>query len=189
MVSPLLSGTTILGALYLDEPEKVGVFQAEDVRTLESFCDQAAIAITNARRLEELQTRMESQRLRLRRVEAEVRRRDEDEVRTFGNLQTKSPKLKRVFDLLKRVAETNFPVIVQGESGTGKELLSKAIHYTSLRRDEPFVAMNCAAVPETLIDSELFGYNAGAFTGANRSHKGCSNRLTAVRCSSTRSRK
>jgi transcriptional regulator with GAF, ATPase, and Fis domain len=172
MVSPLISNGQILGALYLDEPEKVGVFKAEDVRTLESFCDQAAIAVQNAKRVEEMETRMESQRLRLRRVEAEVRRRDKEEVASFGNLQTQSPKLKRVFDLLKRVAETSFPVIVQGESGTGKELLAKAIHYTSLRRDEPFVAMNCAAVPETLIDSELFGYNAGAFTGAVRSHKG-----------------
>ncbi|RMG15946.1 MAG: GAF domain-containing protein [Planctomycetota bacterium] len=172
MVSPLLSGSRILGALYLDEPEKVGVFQADDVRTLESFCDQAAIAIQNARRIEELHTRMESQRMRLRRVEAEVRRRDQEEVRTFGNLKTSSPKLKRVFDLLARVAETNFPVIIQGESGTGKELLAKAIHYTSLRRDAPFVPMNCAAVPETLLDSELFGYNAGAFTGATRAHRG-----------------
>ena len=115
---------------------------------------------------------MESQRLRLTRIEAEVRRRDEDDVRQFGNLATQSPKLKKVFDLLGRVAETAFPVIIQGESGTGKELLAKAIHYNSLRRDNPFVAMNCAAVPETLLDSELFGYEAGAFTGAVRSHKG-----------------
>ena len=172
MVSPLISNGRILGALYLDEPEKVGVFQAEDVEMLESFCDQAAIAVLNCKRVEELQTRMESQRMRLQRVEAEVRRRDEVEVQSFGNMQTHSPKLKRVFELLQRVVGTTFPVIIQGESGTGKELLAKAIHYTSLRKDEAFVAMNCAAVPETLLDSELFGYNAGAFTGAVRSHKG-----------------
>ncbi len=172
MVSPLLSGGRILGAIYLDEPDRVGVFQEEDVSTLEAFCDQAAIAIQNARRLEELQTRMESQRMRLRRVEAEVRRRDEEEVRRFGNMVTQSPKLKRVFELLARVAETAFPVIIQGESGTGKELLAKAIHFASDRKENAFVAMNCAAVPETLIDSELFGYVGGAFTGAVRSHKG-----------------
>ncbi|MCA8923285.1 MAG: sigma 54-interacting transcriptional regulator [Planctomycetes bacterium] len=172
MVSPLMQAGRVMGAIYLDEPEKVGVFQDDDVATVEAFCDQAAIALLNARAMNELKTRMESQRLRLRRVEAEVRRRDEDEVRRFGNLVTHSPKLKRVFDLLARVAETPFPVIVQGESGTGKELLAKAIHYSSLRKDQPFIAMNCAAVPETLLDSELFGYQAGAFTGAVRGHKG-----------------
>jgi transcriptional regulator with GAF, ATPase, and Fis domain len=172
MVSPLVNRGRILGALYLDEPDRVGVFDEEDVSTLEAFCDTAAIALLNARQVEELKTRMESQRLRLRRVQIEMRRRDEEDVRRFGNLVTHSPKLKRVFDLLARVAETSFPVIVQGESGTGKELLAKAIHYSSLRREEPFVPMNCAAVPETLLDSELFGYQAGAFTGAVRGHKG-----------------
>jgi transcriptional regulator with GAF, ATPase, and Fis domain len=172
MVSPLLSGGQCLGALYLDEPDKVGVFQEDDIRTLESFCDQSAIAIRNAQHREDMQQRMESQRLRLRRVEAQLRRHDEEEVRRFGNLVTQSPKFKRVFDLLQRVAETSFPVIIQGESGTGKELLAKAIHYASSRKDGPFIAMNCAAVPETLIDSELFGYAAGAFTGAVRGHKG-----------------
>jgi transcriptional regulator with GAF, ATPase, and Fis domain len=172
MVSPLIHHGRIIGALYLDEPDRIGVFHDDDIRTVEAFCDQAAIALLNARRMNELETRMESQRLRLRRAEGELRRRDQDEVNRFGNLVTSSPKLKRVFDLLGRVAETAFPVIIQGESGTGKELLAKAIHYTSLRRDEPFVAMNCAAVPETLLDSELFGYQAGAFTGAVRGHKG-----------------
>ncbi len=171
-VSPLMSRGRVLGAIYLDEPDRVGVFQDDDLRTLEAFCDQAAIALQNARYVAELETRMESQRLRLRRVEAEVRRRDEDDVRRFGNLVTNSPKLKRVFELLARVAETAFPVIIQGESGTGKELLAKAIHYSSDRREQPFVPMNCAAVPETLLDSELFGYQAGAFTGAVRGHRG-----------------
>ncbi|MCW8141229.1 MAG: sigma 54-interacting transcriptional regulator [Planctomycetota bacterium] len=171
-VSPLMSRGRVLGAIYLDEPDRVGVFQDDDIRSLEAFSDQAAIALQNARYVAELETRMESQRLRLRRVEAEVRRRDEDDVRRFGNLVTKSPKLKRVFELLARVAETAFPVIIQGESGTGKELLAKAIHYSSDRREQPFVPMNCAAVPETLLDSELFGYQAGAFTGAVRGHRG-----------------
>jgi transcriptional regulator with GAF, ATPase, and Fis domain len=171
-VSPLMSRGRVLGAIYLDEPDRIGVFQDDDIRSLEAFCDQAAIALQNARYVAELETRMESQRLRLRRVEAEVRKRDEDDVRRFGNLVTKSPKLKRVFELLARVAETAFPVIIQGESGTGKELLAKAIHYSSDRREQPFVPMNCAAVPETLLDSELFGYQAGAFTGAVRGHRG-----------------
>ena len=172
LVSPLKHRGRVMGAIYLDEPEREAAFRDDDVRTVEAFCDQAAIALLNARRVAELETRMESQRLRLRRVEAEVRRRDEDEARRFGNMLTHSTKLKRVFDLLGRVAETSFPVLIQGESGTGKELLAKAIHYSSLRKEAPFVACNCAAIPETLLDSELFGYMPGAFTGAVRGHRG-----------------
>ncbi len=123
MVSPLLSGGRVLGAIYLDEPERVGVFQEEDLRTLEAFCDQAAIALQNARRLNELSNRMESQRLKLRRVEAEVRRRDEEEVLRFGNLATHSPKMKKVFDLLGRVADSDFPVVISGESAAKPEVM------------------------------------------------------------------
>jgi transcriptional regulator with PAS, ATPase and Fis domain len=119
-----------------------------------------------------MQERMESQRLRLKRAEDQVRRRDVEEVRRFGNIVARSPAMRKVFELLERVAETSFPVIIQGESGTGKELVAKAIHYSGPRKDGPFVATNCAAVPETLLDSELFGYVAGAFTGALRDRKG-----------------
>jgi transcriptional regulator with GAF, ATPase, and Fis domain len=172
MVSPLLSRGRVIGALYLDDPDKVGVFQSEDVRTLEAFCDQAAIALTNAYKLEEVNQRLESQRFRLKRIEREVRSKDQEEVRRFGNLVGASPAMRKVFDLLNRVAESSFPIVIQGESGVGKELVAKAIHYSGTRKDGPFVAANCAAVPETLLDSELFGYVAGAFTGAVRDRKG-----------------
>ncbi|MCX8034242.1 MAG: sigma-54 dependent transcriptional regulator [Thermodesulfovibrio sp.] len=79
----------------------------------------------------------------------------------------KSKKMLQILDIVKKVTPTSATVLICGESGTGKELIAKAIHYNSPRRDKPFIAINCAAIPETLIESELFGYEQGAFTGAS----------------------
>lgn len=84
----------------------------------------------------------------------------------FGSLIGESPRMKKVYDLIHRVSRTRTNVLIMGESGTGKELVAKAIHNLSERRDKPFVAINCAGIPETLIESELFGHRKGAFTGA-----------------------
>lgn len=78
----------------------------------------------------------------------------------------KSPAMKRVFQTIEKVADTSSTVLVTGKSGTGKELVARAIHFNSLRRERPFVAVNCGAIPETLIESELFGHKRGSFTGA-----------------------
>ncbi|WP_297209977.1 MULTISPECIES: sigma-54-dependent transcriptional regulator [Thermodesulfovibrio] len=79
----------------------------------------------------------------------------------------KSKKMLQILDIVRKVTPTSATVLISGESGTGKELIAKAIHYNSPRKDKPFIAINCAAIPETLIESELFGYEPGAFTGAN----------------------
>ena len=84
----------------------------------------------------------------------------------FGSLIGESPQMRKVYDLIERVSQTKTNILISGESGTGKELVAKAIHNLSERRDKPIVVINCAGIPENLIESELFGYKKGAFTGA-----------------------
>jgi len=84
----------------------------------------------------------------------------------FDNIIGKSKEMREIYSTIRQIAEKNSTVLIHGESGTGKELVARAIHYNSLRKDKPFVAVNCAAIPETLIESELFGHEKGAFTDA-----------------------
>ncbi len=90
----------------------------------------------------------------------------------FGNIVARSEKMQRVLEVVSKIAKNDSTVYIQGESGTGKELIAKAIHLASDRKDKPFVALNCAAIPETLLESKLFGHEKGAFTGATQSAKG-----------------
>jgi two-component system, NtrC family, response regulator PilR len=90
----------------------------------------------------------------------------------FSNIIGRSDPMLAVFRMIETIAGTSSTVLVTGESGTGKELVARAIHFNSLRRDQPFVALNCGAVPETLLESELFGHMKGAFTGADTNKKG-----------------
>jgi two-component system, NtrC family, response regulator HydG len=106
------------------------------------------------------------------RVENEGLRRTVREVLTGGTLIGRSAGIQAVTDLIRRVAATAVPVLVLGETGTGKELVARAIHAESSRRASPFVAVNCAAVPEALLESEIFGHVRGAFTGATQTRRG-----------------
>ena len=90
----------------------------------------------------------------------------------FGRLVGRSPAMQQVYDLIARAAPTQASVLLAGESGTGKELAAETIHLLSRRRDGPFVAVNCGAIAQTLIESELFGHEQGSFTGAQHSRSG-----------------
>jgi len=90
----------------------------------------------------------------------------------FGNIIGQSPKMMALYDLLEKVSPTKTNILIAGESGTGKELVAKAIHYNSIRKEKPFVTLNCGAIPESLIESELFGHMKGAFTDAIATKKG-----------------
>ncbi|MGH7927891.1 MAG: sigma-54-dependent transcriptional regulator, partial [Candidatus Binatia bacterium] len=90
----------------------------------------------------------------------------------FANIVAKSEKMQRLLEAVARIARTDSTVYIHGESGTGKEVIAKALHLASARKDKPFIAINCAAIPETLLESELFGHEKGSFTGAVRSTRG-----------------
>jgi DNA-binding NtrC family response regulator len=90
----------------------------------------------------------------------------------FHSLIGKSPSMRKIYDLIERISDTSSNVLITGESGTGKELVAKAIHYNGTRKESSFVAVNCPAIPETLLESELFGYKKGAFTDAKADKKG-----------------
>jgi len=112
--------------------------------------------------LENRRLRMENKRLKTE-LERQYR---------FENIVGKSSHLQKIFDLVQAVADTKASIMITGESGTGKELIAKAIHYNSSRHEAPFIRINCAALPEGLVESELFGHEKGAFTGAIRQSRG-----------------
>lgn len=139
-----------LGVLHLDS-RQTEAFTDEDVRLVGAIGNQAAIAIANARLNETL-----------RKENVSLRRALDSECQMVGS----SAALRDVMRLVRRVSQTDTTVLLRGESGTGKEVAARTIHVLSARRTQPFVCVNCAAMPETLLESELFGHEKGAFTGA-----------------------
>ncbi len=157
---PLRTGERTFGAVYLDSGTFLKEFNDESLKFLTIFGNLAGIAIENAKRYTELQN--QNERLR---NEADVSY-------LFKNLIGKSDKWKNALEIVQRVLDIDVAVLITGESGTGKELVARAIHENGLRKGLAFVAVNCSAIPESLIESELFGYVRGAFTGANATKKG-----------------
>ena len=129
---------------------------------IEKGCSLDEIEVRVARALENQELRQENQRLL-----SELQERY-----SFGNMVGKSRKMEEVFELIQTVAKSRSTVLITGESGTGKELVARAIHYSSPRKNNPFIKLNCAALPHELIESELFGHEKGAFTGAIKQTKG-----------------
>jgi DNA-binding NtrC family response regulator len=125
-------------------------------------CDPARLVLLVRRTLEQRQLIDELEQLR-NQLREDYR---------FHSILSKSPKMKRIFDLIKHVGPLGSTVLIWGETGTGKELIAQAIHASDTRRQGPFVALNCAALNDSLLESELFGHERGAFTGADRRKKG-----------------
>ena len=154
---PLLVADRVLGAIYLDTTSPTVQFDEDHLQVMTAVAGIASLAFDNVRHWEKL--RQENQELRA-------------EIELEHNMVGGSPAMRKVFDFIRRVAPTDSTVLVQGESGTGKELVAHALHRNSSRADQPFVAINCAAITETLLESELFGHEKGAFTGAAAQKKG-----------------
>jgi transcriptional regulator with GAF, ATPase, and Fis domain len=185
---PLRVKGSVSGTIYVDHRVRRGAFGDEDIALVLDFADQAAIAIDNTRLLRELRrarkkaeelagelaTRVEKREAEIRDIRVELQSsREALAVRyDYQNLVGRTPRMLDLFRLLDRVTETDLPVVIYGESGTGKELAARAIHHNGRRREKPFVSENCAAIPETLLESTLFGYVRGAFTGADRDARG-----------------
>lgn len=140
---------------------------------VESMKNGAFDYISKPFHLDELSVKIDKavDRIRLTKQLSNLKTQIEDNY-SFGNIIGKSKKMLNVFELIKNVANTKVNVLIEGQSGTGKELVARSIHHNSDRRNNPFIAINCSAIPEALLESELFGHTKGAFTGASDFQKG-----------------
>jgi Nif-specific regulatory protein len=154
---PLSVFQRMIGCIYLDSTSAVNRFSEEHLQLMAGVAGVSAVALDNARRLQWLE--QENQRL-------------STEIRQDQSLVGEGSRMKEIFQFLARVAPSDSTVLIEGESGTGKELVAKALHRNSPRATKPFVAINCAAIPETLLEDDLFGHERGAFTGAATQKKG-----------------
>jgi transcriptional regulator with GAF, ATPase, and Fis domain len=154
---PLRISGTVVGAIYLDSKSPATHFDESHLQMMTAVAGIASLALENVRHWEQL--RRENQQLRA-------------EINLEHDMLGASSRMLDVFEFIRRVASTDSTVLIEGESGTGKEMVARAIHRNSARADRPFVAINCAAIAESLLESELFGHEKGAFTGAVLQKKG-----------------
>jgi transcriptional regulator with GAF, ATPase, and Fis domain len=169
---PLWKGNEILGVLQIDNRETSGVFTSGDLEVMTVLAHNASLAVANARLVKRLSAAEE----RLRKENAFLKGREESR-RTGGrggapDILGQSAPIKNLIAQIDKVVDTRVTVLIEGETGVGKELVAASVHYRSRRRDKLFVGQNCAAMPENLLESELFGHKKGAFTGAHEEKKG-----------------
>jgi formate hydrogenlyase transcriptional activator len=164
---PMVHEGLPIGSIVVGRPAP-GAFPRRHLTLLQTFADQAVIAIENARHFNELQREIKAHRRSKATIAALV-----EETRSgIGALVGSSAALRVVREQIEKVAPTDSTVLIQGETGTGKELVARAVHGSSRRGDRPLIVVNCAALPRDLVESELFGHEKGAFTGALQQRRG-----------------
>jgi Nif-specific regulatory protein len=161
---PIKIGSFTYGTLSADRLFSEEISFEEDLRLLTIIASNVAQAIKISRMMEEEKDRLWHENITLR---EQLKERY-----SFYNIVGRSNKMREVFEMIDKVSASDASVLIRGESGTGKELVANAIHYNSLRAARPFIKVNCAVLPETLIESELFGHEKGAFTGATQRRVG-----------------
>ncbi len=170
IILPDLDGLRVLEKIKQSDPDMI-VIMITATKTVKTAVEAMKLGaydyVTKPFDVDELRLII-SRSLSTKALEQEVkfRREEMDKSFDFGNIIGKSKSMKEIFKVVKQIADSRSTALIMGESGTGKELISRAIHYNSNRRNFPFVTINCAAIPETLIESELFGHEKGAFTNA-----------------------
>ncbi len=164
---PLRGSSGVVGALYVDSQSVSGLIGGESVEIVEAFASQAAIALESASNREALEETAESLQAENRTLKQALGKRAQ-----WDRILGRSPAMEKVFLILDRVVGNSVTVLLQGETGTGKELVAQALHFNGPRSEANFIPVNCGALPENLLESELFGYRKGAFTGAERDHPG-----------------
>ncbi|MEJ7617780.1 MAG: sigma 54-interacting transcriptional regulator [Pyrinomonadaceae bacterium] len=154
---PLVLHERVIGVIYLASGGGLDCFEEDHLHLVTAVANVSAAALENARHIDWLE---------------DENRRLQAETNIGHNMVGEGPRMREVYRFIARAAPTDSTVLISGESGTGKELAARAIHQNSRRRDRPFVAINCAALTETLLESELFGHERGAFTGAIAQKRG-----------------
>ncbi|HPI38641.1 MAG TPA: sigma-54-dependent Fis family transcriptional regulator [Ignavibacteriaceae bacterium] len=161
---PLVSGNKILGTVYIDRRHNDNPFNESDLTFLISFGKQIVKGIEISLEISALEEKLEK--------ESNLKFNELRKVFKCDEIVGNSSKLFEVLKLASKVAQTDASVLIVGENGTGKDVVAKAIHNNSKRSNKPFIAINCGAIPSDLLESELFGYESGAFTGASKSKPG-----------------
>ncbi len=167
LCAPLITRQGAIGVIQIVNRRDGGAFTDDDLELLQALAGNIAVAMENAR----LYSRVKAS-AQILRAQVGALRRDQARRDRFAEMIGSGPAMAEVFRLMESAAASPIAVLIEGETGTGKELVARGIHRAGARADGPFLAVNCAAVTETLLESELFGHRRGAFTGATQDQRG-----------------
>jgi diguanylate cyclase (GGDEF)-like protein len=167
LCAPIKLGDEVLGVVYVDHNSISRHFNNEDLNFLRAIAERIAVPLANSKRLDDAERKLREAQVQLQASQNALQTKYR-----YENIIGRSKPMVSVLKLIDRVVDTHHSIVIHGESGTGKELVARAIHYNGPRKGRPFIAENCAALSDTLLEAELFGHVKGAFTGADRDSKG-----------------